>query len=69
MLQDPSRLNVIMQDGNIIDTSEPIEDPTPYSWEVPMVMWSDPRFPDQSFVREHAKQKPKWMQKRAKAAE
>ena len=69
VLQDASRLNVIMQDGEIIDTSEPIEDPMPYSWELPMIMWSDPRLPDQNFVREHAKQKPKWMQKRAKAAE
>jgi len=69
VLQDPSRLNVIMQDGEIIDTSEPIEDPVPYSWELPMVMWSDPRLPTQDFVRDHAKQKPSWMQKRAKAAE
>ena len=69
VLQDPSRLNVIMQDGEIVDTSEPIEDPVPYSWELPMIMWSDPRLPTQEFVREHAKRKPKWMQKRAKAAE
>ena len=29
-----------------------------------MIMWSDPRLPDQEFVRDHAKQKPSWMQKR-----
>ena len=44
-----------MQGGEIIDTSEPIEDPIRYPWELPMVMWSDPRLPDQNFVREHAK--------------
>ena len=69
VLQDKSRLEVIMQGGNIIDTAEPIEDPIRYPWELPMVMWSDPRLPDQNFVREHAKVKPKWMEQRAKAAE
>jgi hypothetical protein len=34
-----------------------------------MVMWADPRLPDQDFVREHAKLKPAWMQKQVKAAE
>ena len=69
ILQDKSRLEVIMQDGKIIDTKTPIYTPQKYSWEVPMIMWSDPRLPDQEFVRDHAKQKPSWMQKRAKAAE
>ena len=69
VLQDKSRLEVIMKDGEIIDTSTPVETPIPQPWELPMVMWSDPRLPDQDFVRDHAKQKPSWMQKRAKAAE
>ena len=69
ILQDKSRLEVIMQDGEIVDTSVPIEDPQKYSWELPMVMWSDPRLPDQYFVREHAKVKPAWMKKGSKAAE
>ena len=69
VIQDKSRIEVIMQGGEIIDTSEPIEDPIRYPWELPMVMWSDPRLPDQNFVREHARVKPKWMEKRAKAAE
>ncbi len=69
ILQDKSRLEVIMKDGEIVDTSVPIEDPQKYSWELPMVMWSDPRLPDQHFVREHAKQKPAWMRKATKAAE
>ena len=69
ILQDKSRLEVIMKDGEIVDTSVPIEDPQKYSWELPMVMWSDPRLPDQHFVREHAKVKPAWMKKATKAAE
>ena len=69
ILQDKSRLEVIMKDGEIVDTSTPLETPMPYPWELPMVMWSDPRLPDQAFVRDYAKQKPAWMQKTAKAAE
>ena len=68
ILQDKSRLEVIMQDGEIVDTKTPIDTPQKYSWEVPMVMWSDPRLPDQEFVREYAKQKPAWMKKSGKKA-
>ena len=35
--------------------------PTTYSWEKPLVIWSDPRLPDQDYVRKHAKSKPRWM--------
>jgi imidazolonepropionase-like amidohydrolase len=68
ILQDKSRLEVIMKDGEIVDTSVPIDTPQKYSWELPMVMWSDPRLPDQEFVRQYAKQKPNWMKKAGKKA-
>ncbi|MCY3731366.1 MAG: amidohydrolase family protein [Rhodospirillaceae bacterium] len=69
VLQDKSRLEVIMKDGEVVDTAVALEDPQKYSWELPMVMWADPRLPDQHFVREHAKVKPAWMKKTSKAAE
>ena len=69
VLQDPERLEVIMKDGAVVDTGAPLPEPTTYAWEVPMVMWADPRLPDQAFVRDHAKHKPAWMKKAAKAAE
>ena len=69
VLQDRARLDAIMKGGEVVDTAEPIVDPPLYSWEVPMVMWSDSRLPDQAFVRAHAKSKPKWMKKKSKAAE
>ena len=61
VLQDPERLEVIMKDGEIVDTTTPLPDPTTYSWEKPLVIWSDPRLPDQDYVRKHAKSKPRWM--------
>ena len=61
VLQDPERLEVIMKDGEIVDTTTPLPEPTTYSWEKPLVIWSDPRLPDQDYVRKHARSKPRWM--------
>jgi imidazolonepropionase-like amidohydrolase len=69
VLQDPERLTVIMKGGAIVDTTTPLPKPTVYSWEKPLVIWSDPRLPDQAFVRQHARSKPRWMQEYVKAAE
>lgn len=70
VLQDPQRLLVIMKNGEIVDTATPLPKPTVYSWEKPLVIWSDPRLPDQDFVKQHATRKPRWMQKEvARAAE
>ncbi len=69
VLQDPQRLEVIMKDGEVIDTSTPLPKPTIYPWEKALVIWSDPRLPDQDYVRNHAKSKPRWMQQMSKAAD
>jgi cytosine/adenosine deaminase-related metal-dependent hydrolase len=69
VLQDPKRLEVIMKGGEVIDTATPLPEPKVYTWEKPLVIWPDPRLPDQDFVRCHAKSKPRWMQKLARAAE
>jgi imidazolonepropionase-like amidohydrolase len=69
VLQDPKRLEVIMKGGEVIDTATPLPQPKVYTWEKPLVIWPDPRLPDQDFVRRHAKSKPRWMQKLARAAE
>jgi len=63
VLQDRSRLEVVMKDGAVIDTDAPIPEPAPYNWEKPMLYWQDPRMPTQAFVREHAASKPGWMQR------
>jgi imidazolonepropionase-like amidohydrolase len=68
VLQDPSRLEVIMKDGRIVDTKTPLPKPTTYAWELPLLIWTDPRLPDQEYVREHAASKPKWMRKSSTAA-
>jgi imidazolonepropionase-like amidohydrolase len=69
VLQDPDRLEVIMKDGQIVDTQTPLPKVTPYSWEFPLVIWSDPRLPDQEYVRQHAASKPNWMRKPSIAAD
>ncbi len=71
VLQDRSRLEVVMKDGAVIDTDAPIPEPAPYNWEKPMLYWQDPRMPTQAFVREHAASKPGWMrpERRLDAAE
>jgi imidazolonepropionase-like amidohydrolase len=69
VLQDPKRLTTIMKDGEIVDTTTPLPQPKVYTWEKPLVIWSDPRLPDQEFVRQHAKKKPRWMREIARAAE
>jgi imidazolonepropionase-like amidohydrolase len=69
VLQDPDRLTIIMKDGKIVDTATPLPQPTVYSWEKPLLIWSDPRVPDLEFVRQHARNKPRWMQKQLRAAE
>ena len=68
VLQDPDRLNVIMKDGQIVDTKTPLPNPVQHSWEAPLLVWSDPRLPDQEYVRKHAASKPRWMRKSAVAA-
>ncbi len=69
VLQDKARLKVIMKDGRIVDTSRPLRQPAVYAWEKPMLYWPDPRMPTQEFVRQHARNKPSWMQSPAHAAE
>ena len=71
VLQDRQRLAVVMKDGAVVDTEAPIPEPARYNWEKPMLYWEDPRMPTQSFVREHATSKPRWMQqqRRLDAAE
>jgi len=69
VLQDPARLTVVMKDGKIVDTKTPLPKPKIYSWEKPLVIWADPRLPDQDYVRHHAKSKPNWMQTAHKSAE
>jgi len=61
VLQDPARLELVMKDGKIVDTTSPLPKPTQYSWEVPQLFWSDPRVPDVEYVRDHAKLKPRWL--------
>jgi imidazolonepropionase-like amidohydrolase len=68
VLQDPARLEVIMKDGKIVDTETPLPKPTVYSWEKPLMIWTDPRLPDQEYVRQHASSKPRWMQTAAAQA-
>ena len=71
VLQDRERLAVVMKDGAIVDTEAPIPEPARYNWEKPMLYWEDPRMPTQSFVRDHATSKPRWMrqERRLDAAE
>lgn len=61
VLQDRSRLKVIMKDGKIVDTTTPIPERKVYAWEKPMIYWTDPRMPTQEFVRDHARNKPAWL--------
>ena len=68
VLQDPERIEVIMKDGKIVDTATPLPEPTRYNWEYPLLIWSDPRLPDQDYVRRHASIKPRWMQQAFKTA-
>ncbi len=69
VLQDQSRLRVIMKDGAIVDRATPLPEPARYNWEKPMLYWADPRMPTQAFVREHAARKPRWMRETRAAAE
>ncbi len=61
VLQDKTRLKVIMKDGVVVDTTTPIPEPAPYPWEKPKLYWQDARMPTQDFVRDHATKKPAWM--------
>jgi imidazolonepropionase-like amidohydrolase len=63
VLQDKSRLKVIMKDGKVVDTMTPLPDPTIYRWEKPQRIWSDSRTATQDFVRKHATNKPAWIQR------
>ena len=69
VLQDKSRLKVIMKGGEIIDTATPLPERSEYSWEKPMLYWSDSRMPTQEFVRDHAATKPAWLAGNLEAAE
>jgi imidazolonepropionase-like amidohydrolase len=68
VLQDKSRLKVIMKDGIVVDTTTPLPVPKPYRWEKPQRIWSDPRVATQEFVREHARNKPQWMKRLSQVA-
>jgi imidazolonepropionase-like amidohydrolase len=67
VLQNKALLKVIMKDGAIVDTETPLPTATKYPWEKPLIAWS--RLATQDFIRESARNKPKWMQKRPQAAE
>lgn len=69
VLQDKSRLKVIMLNGRVIDTETPLPERSVYAWEKPMLYWRDARMPTQDFVREHAHSKPAWMRGHREAAE
>jgi adenine deaminase len=70
VLQDKARLKMVMKGGVKIDIDTPLPKPVTYAYEKPMLYWPDPRMGTQEFVREHARNKPRWMQaKRARAAE
>lgn len=69
VLQDQSRLSVIMKGGEIVDTKTPLPERTVYPWEKPMLYWRDSRMPTQEFVRDHATNKPTWMVNKQEAAE
>ena len=68
VLQDPARLDVIMKDGEIVDTTTPLPNPTRYAWEGPQKFWSDPRVPDLAYVRDHARSKPRWLKSSSQLA-
>lgn len=62
VLQDKARLHVIMKGGEVVDTVTPLPNPNKYRWERVQRLWSDPRLATQEFVREHAHNKPAWME-------
>ena len=68
VLQDKSRLAMIMKGGAIVDTETPLPEPAPYNWEKPKLYWQDPRMPTQAFVRAHAANKPEWMRQERRLA-
>lgn len=67
VLQDKERLDVVMKDGEIVDTRTPLPQPRIHRWEKPQRIWSDPRTATQEFVRTEATSKPEWMVRKAKA--
>lgn len=67
VLQNRDLLKVVMKDGVIVDTTTPLPNPTKYAWEKPLVAWSN--LATQDYIRENARNAPKWMQKRHQAAE
>jgi imidazolonepropionase-like amidohydrolase len=68
VLQDKARLKLIMKGGVVVDTATPLPERTVYPWEKPMLYWTDPRLPDQDYVRAHARRKPAWMQREGRRA-
>jgi imidazolonepropionase-like amidohydrolase len=62
VLQDKARLKIIMKGGEVVDTVTPLPAPAKYRWERVQRIWTDPRLTTQDFVRNHAKNKPTWMQ-------
>ncbi|MBM3518117.1 MAG: amidohydrolase family protein, partial [Alphaproteobacteria bacterium] len=67
VLQDKSRLKLIMKDGAIVDTATPLPERTIYPWEKPMLYSLGLTLPTQAFVRERVRNKPAWMQQRRAA--
>lgn len=68
VLQDKSRIKIIMQDGVVVDRSVPLPVPSIYRWEKPQLQWRDPRVATQDYVREHATSKPQWMRRLSEVA-
>jgi imidazolonepropionase-like amidohydrolase len=68
VLQDKSRLKMIMKDGDVVDTATALPEPKRYRWEKAQLQWTDPRVATQDFVRQHATHKPGWMQRLSEVA-
>jgi imidazolonepropionase-like amidohydrolase len=61
VLQNPAAIEAIYKDGNEVDRSAPLPNPTTYPWQKSLVVWPGDQRPDYEYVRRHAKVKPKWM--------
>jgi imidazolonepropionase-like amidohydrolase len=61
VLQNPAAIEAVYKDGNLVDRSAPLPNPTTYPWQKPLVVWAGDQRPDYEYVRRHAKVKPKWM--------
>lgn len=62
VLQNPEAIEAVYKDGKLVDRSTPLPNPTPYSWQKPLVVWPGDQRPDFDYVRKNARIKPRWMQ-------